>query len=707
MKKNSYFKVAKLSFLIILLLNVVSQAVGAPLPLPDPQNINVEPKGLSPNVQWTYDPNFVSPAAGQEFEVSYTENGGSPVVAGTVTMYNGQKDYQLAVSGLTEGKTYVFYVRTYIAGTHASNTVASGSYVPVLFTGNIGISTVQVFPNYVKVQIGDNTSGATSYTLYYQVKGSGNPTSVDWSGIIQPGKVQNYDVNNLNPNTNYEIWIVASNGSDSKTSNVLPVKTKRLAPATPVTSYFNALNVCPAKAVLSWAFVDHTQVDTYVIYDEFTNQIVGSGFAAAGQMTQEVALIPGRTYQFVIHAKNETGTGYSPKVNVAAPQYEAPYGPTNISEGMNITDKSFSLSWVNQNEDQFCNNRIRDQYEFVLDIVYRDGTTAQLRRYAFKDDNFKTFTEGDGLKPGAKVTVTMAAVNTFFNFRGYADSPVTVYLLGPPYDPSDLKVGVSQNALNQLQADVSWTSEPANIHIGGVTGSIIRILNPDGSVKETVKTNFPSAAFTIKPVEEGETITVEIAEYNQYGVSNFTAPTSYMVDYTKEPAAPAGLAAKAMESAVSLAWRDGSNREAETIVERTSDEGTTWAEIARVGRNVTTYMDADVTSGQDLGYRVKATNPMGDSPASNEVWVTVGTSIQGLINVFPNPTPDVLNLRVAKTSGETKVSVIDQNNRTVLKRGVMLKDGEGKLDISNLEPGAYQVIIETDGVQTSRKVFKY
>jgi hypothetical protein len=317
------------------------------------------------------------------------------------------------------------------------------------------------------------------------------------------------------------------------------------------------------------------------------------------------------------------------------------------------------------------------------------------------------FTEGDGMKPGAKVTVTMAAVNTFFNFRGYGDRSITVILLGPPYDPYNPAMAVSENALGQLQADFSWTSEIANHEVGGKTGSIIEILNEDGSVKEKITTNFDFEKFVIKPVEEGETITARVADYNKYGVSGFTSPISIQVPYSKAPVSPAGLTAAEKNGAVVLVWRDGSSREAETIIERSTDDGATWTEIGRVAKNVTTYTDANVTDGETYGYRVIASNSVGSSAPSKEEWISLGESAQGMINVFPNPTADVLNFKIGNTTGKGQVTIVDQNNRAVMKKGITLKNGEGTINISNLVPGAYQVVIEAEGVETSKKVFKY
>jgi fibronectin type 3 domain-containing protein len=63
-----------------------------------------------------------------------------------------------------------------------------------------------------------------------------------------------------------------------------------------------------------------------------------------------------------------------------------------------------------------------------------------------------------------------------------------------------------------------------------------------------------------------------------------------------------------------LNWRDVSGDNGYRI-ERSTD-GSTWAQIATVGRNVPSYVNSGLTTGVTYFYRIFATNPQGDSPAS-------------------------------------------------------------------------------------------
>src|SRR5205085_527506 len=67
---------------------------------------------------------------------------------------------------------------------------------------------------------------------------------------------------------------------------------------------------------------------------------------------------------------------------------------------------------------------------------------------------------------------------------------------------------------------------------------------------------------------------------------------------------------------INLSWADNSGNETGFKVERWSSASPTWAQIAAVGPNVTSYSDAGLAAGTTYFYRVRATNGAGDSAYS-------------------------------------------------------------------------------------------
>ena len=90
------------------------------------------------------------------------------------------------------------------------------------------------------------------------------------------------------------------------------------------------------------------------------------------------------------------------------------------------------------------------------------------------------------------------------------------------------------------------------------------------------------------------------------------------------PPAPTGLTASSprLSRRVNLRWTDTSSRETGFRIERSAN-GTTFGQIATVGRNVTTYSNTNLTAGTRYWYRVRAYNSTGTSPPSNVVNIRV------------------------------------------------------------------------------------
>jgi len=118
------------------------------------------------------------------------------------------------------------------------------------------------------------------------------------------------------------------------------------------------------------------------------------------------------------------------------------------------------------------------------------------------------------------------------------------------------------------------------------------------------------------------------------------------------PAAPSGLTAAAVSSSqINLAWTDNANTETGFKIERKTGAGGTYAQIATVGANATTYNNSGLSAATTYYYRVRATNSSGDSAYSNEANATTqpsgggGPGLQG--DYYDNI--DFTNLKTTRT----------------------------------------------------------
>src|SRR5207253_1469501 len=92
---------------------------------------------------------------------------------------------------------------------------------------------------------------------------------------------------------------------------------------------------------------------------------------------------------------------------------------------------------------------------------------------------------------------------------------------------------------------------------------------------------------------------------------------------TPIPAAPTNLITTAgSPTQVNLSWTVNSTNQTGFKIERSGD-GTTFAQIATVGANVSTYTDSGLTASSTYFYRVRAYNSAGNSAYSNTASVTL------------------------------------------------------------------------------------
>jgi hypothetical protein len=98
-----------------------------------------------------------------------------------------------------------------------------------------------------------------------------------------------------------------------------------------------------------------------------------------------------------------------------------------------------------------------------------------------------------------------------------------------------------------------------------------------------------------------------------------TMTFSYQIDGTptEPPAAPGALAAVALNyERIDISWQDNSDVEDGLRVERSSD-GVSFAEIATLPANSTSYSDSGLSPNSTYSYRVRAFNGVGNSAYSN------------------------------------------------------------------------------------------
>jgi hypothetical protein len=115
------------------------------------------------------------------------------------------------------------------------------------------------------------------------------------------------------------------------------------------------------------------------------------------------------------------------------------------------------------------------------------------------------------------------------------------------------------------------------------------------------------------------------------------------------PNAPSALSATASSSSqINLSWADNSSNESSFKIERCQGAGcSSFAEIATVGADVTSYNNGGLTANTSYSYRVRASNAGGDSAYSNSASATTagGATTAG-------PFSPTANAAVTSSSGD-------------------------------------------------------
>jgi subtilisin family serine protease len=171
------------------------------------------------------------------------------------------------------------------------------------------------------------------------------------------------------------------------------------------------------------------------------------------------------------------------------------------------------------------------------------------------------------------------------------------------------------NISDYTYGSYGWSgTSMAAAHVSGVAGLILSV-NPSltySHVKDIILNNVDvNASLSGKTLTRGR-------------LNAFTSVISAVV-----PAAPSNLTAAAVSSSqINLAWIDTSN-ETGFKIERKTDAGGAYIEIATIGANVTNYSDTGLSASTTYYYRVRAYNIAGDSPYSNEASATTHVAPSG------------------------------------------------------------------------------
>ena len=107
--------------------------------------------------------------------------------------------------------------------------------------------------------------------------------------------------------------------------------------------------------------------------------------------------------------------------------------------------------------------------------------------------------------------------------------------------------------------------------------------------------------------------------------------------------------------------------------------------------------DVDPLDGINY-YRLKQTDFNGETHFSDVIAVTsTGVNVLQITAVYPNPAENNINVNIfSQITAEAELSFIDLYGKELIKRNLLLSEGENKLqqELNELKPGYYFISIK-------------
>ncbi len=187
----------------------------------------------------------------------------------------------------------------------------------------------------------------------------------------------------------------------------------------------------------------------------------------------------------------------------------------------------------------------------------------------------------------------------------------------PPAAPSSLKA----SAISATQVSVTWkdnSSDETEFRLqrsanGGSTWTQVAIVAANAtSYSDTGLQPSTSYGYRIQSCSSAG-----CSSYSNAATATTPAPPA------QPPAAPTNLGATATSATrVDLTWKDNSTDETEFRLQRSTDGGTTWTQIATLAPNARSYADTTVRASTAYAYRIQSCSSAGCSSYSNAATAT-------------------------------------------------------------------------------------
>ena len=514
-------------------------------------------------------------------------------------------------TGLTASTSYTYRVRaTNAAGdsaysnTASATTLSSSGDVP---TAPSSLTAAAASSSAINLAWTDNSSNETGFKVERKTGTWGTYSQIATVGA----GVTSYQSTGLAASTAYTFRVratnAAGNSSYSNTATATTLSSSGSAPAAP--SGLSATAASSSAINLAWT--DNSSNETGFKIERKTGSGSYSQIATVGANVtsyQSTGLAASTTYTFRVRASNAAGnSSYSNEASATTQSGSGgvPAAPSSLTATA-ASSSAIDLAWTDNSSN-----------ETGFKIERKTGTWGSYSQIATVGAGVTSY-QSTGLAASTAYTFRVRATNAAGN-SSYSNTATATTLSSSGSAPA-APSGLSATAASSSAIDLAWTDNSSN-----ETGFKIERKTGSGSYSQIATVGAGVTSYQSTGLAASTAYTYRVRASNAAGNSTYSNEASATTEAGSGGglAAPSSLTATAISSsAINLAWTDTSSGETGFKIERKKGTLGSWAQVATVGANVTSYADTGLASGTSYSYRVRASDGSSDSAYSNTASAT-------------------------------------------------------------------------------------
>ena len=535
----------------------------------------------------------------------------------------------------------------------------------------------------------DHDATHDSWTVFYKAN---NETS--WQSIVA-GPTPSTDLNNLNSETTYEVYVVTNCATPDQVTDETNHIQFTTAVACPAPQNLTVTNIGMTTATVSWS----GNANSYTVEYGETGFTPGTGTPATVNTT---------TYDLT---GLTAGTAYTVYITADCGGIDGSSSTVSANFNTNLCDVADQCSYTFNLTDSWGDGwngasiSVQQNGITIATIELTSGASATEMVTLCDNESTTLIWNAGGYDSEASFTVNDPSGNQIYTTSGTPSGTLTTFTtdcsgVGPATcdDPTNLNA----TATTYNAADVTWTaggSETAwNLQYKAASAA---------NWGSSIAVNTTSYHITGLTAQTAYQVRVQAVcsngETSDWATANFTTPA--------EPAdpcnTPTGLTVgNITENSATVTWTAGGSENAWNVQYKLQSTNQ-WQEATV---QTTSYNMTWLTANSTYDVRVKAicaANNESDFVTTTFTTASVGIdniTLANSISLMPNPADNHIELTV-NSNVEVKEAVV-YNAFGQMIQTVQLTENHARIDLSNMAAGMYFVRANGEGVTSTKKFIR-